>query len=492
MKKTISWLVFFLWAYTVEAATIYIDGSMGADCTSGNYSIASRNCTGSAGNAYNDIQAALTASAANDTVYFRPGSITANTGGSWTLLKDGQTWAQYPGDTARSTTVTVGSGQVAVFALGGTDQTVRDLTIVGGSAFGVLCGTGSLRAKVINNDISGFNTSPASGNAGVSCQSYSAGLNTADAEVTDNYIHDPANPASDQAGVHVGGNAGHSSYISNIYIARNRIEGTRFGVWLDVQACSTQDGAPLPCIIEDHYIKNVNKHCLHTEEGSRGTWRRNICDSPGEMGFLQRPNAKHLQNDWRKFYNNSFDTPGRGGSFGIGIWIQSDRPTASVTNLEVKNNIVYRSRGVDHHALWVGELTIAETTNRYQNNLLYMVSSTNGICWGGPSNATSPGCSPTGTSYDDTTSGISSWQAAAPSGVATGNIAGDPLFANPAGEDFRLCTDSRVPHASCTGASPAINAGMNVGLSFNGAAPDLGALETTGLAAPSKVKVSQY
>src|SRR4030095_9083192 len=120
-----------------------------------------------------------------------------------------------------------------------------------------------------------------------------------------------------------------------------------------------------------------------------------------------------------------------------------------------------------------------------------MISSTNGICWGGPSNATSPGCSP-GTTYDDTGAGITSWQAAAPSGVASGNISGDPLFANPAGEDFRLCHAPGGPVASWSGAAPAINAGVKVGLSFNGAAPDLGALETTGLAAPSKIKVSQY
>src|SRR4030095_7072409 len=160
MKRTISWLVFFLWAYTVEAATIYIDGSMGADCTSGNYSIASRNCTGSAGNAYNDIQAALTASAASDTIYFRSGSITSNVGGFGIEPKNGQTWAQYPGDTVRSTTITAGAGHTNVFRLtvnSTSDVTLRDLTIIGGTQISVLCATGGTRCQVIKNDISGIN-----------------------------------------------------------------------------------------------------------------------------------------------------------------------------------------------------------------------------------------------------------------------------------------------------------------------------------------------
>jgi hypothetical protein len=47
---------------------------------------------------------------------------------------------------------------------------------------------------------------------------------------------------------------------------------------------------------------------------------------------------------------------------------------------------------------------------------------------------------------------------------------GNPLFVNAGGGDFRLQTASP--------ASPAINAGVNVGLPYNGSAPDLGALES--------------
>jgi hypothetical protein len=53
--------------------------------------------------------------------------------------------------------------------------------------------------------------------------------------------------------------------------------------------------------------------------------------------------------------------------------------------------------------------------------------------------------------------------------AATGNddaapdsIESNPLLANIAGDDFRLCTASGVPHASCSGASPAIALGVDI------------------------------
>lgn len=56
---------------------------------------------------------------------------------------------------------------------------------------------------------------------------------------------------------------------------------------------------------------------------------------------------------------------------------------------------------------------------------------------------------------------LATWQggtynqdAASPAAITT-----DPLFANPAGGDFRLCTSAGVPHASCSGASPALSHG---------------------------------
>ncbi len=72
--------IFLLFAVVIlipsfsNAATRYADGQMSANCTSGNYSIANRNCSGSDGNAYGGMHAidnAIAASAATDTVLVR-------------------------------------------------------------------------------------------------------------------------------------------------------------------------------------------------------------------------------------------------------------------------------------------------------------------------------------------------------------------------------------------------------------------------------------
>lgn len=59
-----------------NATTRYVDSTAGA-CT-GNYSIASRNCTGSDGNSYANTTTGLAATASGDTLYIRTGTYTAN------------------------------------------------------------------------------------------------------------------------------------------------------------------------------------------------------------------------------------------------------------------------------------------------------------------------------------------------------------------------------------------------------------------------------
>jgi hypothetical protein len=58
-------------AGTGKGVTRYADGQLSSNCTSGNYSIAKRNCTGSDGNAYKSLQDASNASAAGDTILVR-------------------------------------------------------------------------------------------------------------------------------------------------------------------------------------------------------------------------------------------------------------------------------------------------------------------------------------------------------------------------------------------------------------------------------------
>ena len=62
-----------LWGNASAATNYYVDGSLGSNCT-GNYSITNRSCSGSDGNAYTTVQAAVDATVAGDTVYIRAGT----------------------------------------------------------------------------------------------------------------------------------------------------------------------------------------------------------------------------------------------------------------------------------------------------------------------------------------------------------------------------------------------------------------------------------
>ena len=61
------------WGNASAATNYYVDGSLGSNCT-GNYSITNRSCSGSDGNAYTTVQAAVDATVAGDTVYIRAGT----------------------------------------------------------------------------------------------------------------------------------------------------------------------------------------------------------------------------------------------------------------------------------------------------------------------------------------------------------------------------------------------------------------------------------
>src|SRR5262245_1178281 len=200
--------ILFLIPNIALGATIYMDGQLAVNCSSNNYSIANRTCTGKDGNAYNNIQSALTASAANDTIYFRPGSITSNATDSLGIVpKNGQSWAQYPGDVARSTTITAGVSHFNVFHVDTVnDVTIRVLVLVGGSQYAVCVGAAT-RAKIINNEVRGYNTSGLDGVSGIGYVAFGA-VNSTDGEITDNFIHGAAVLNVAHAGITLVANGG--------------------------------------------------------------------------------------------------------------------------------------------------------------------------------------------------------------------------------------------------------------------------------------------
>lgn len=109
--RSILVLIVLLCSCNADAATRYVDSTAGA-CT-GNYSIANRNCTGSDGNSYATIQAALNAMSAGDTIYMRGGTYTFGGGSGHGCVnipstKNGSAWtagsyntlSSYPGEWA--------------------------------------------------------------------------------------------------------------------------------------------------------------------------------------------------------------------------------------------------------------------------------------------------------------------------------------------------------------------------------------------------------
>src|SRR5262245_39329138 len=116
-------------------ATIYIDRTLASNCTAVNYSVANRNCSGSNGNAYRDIQSALSASSNGDTITIRAGSYTSNVASSGGIQpKAGQTWQGYLGE---SVTIRAAAAHAQVFHVGASNVTVQDLTLIGGTINGV-------------------------------------------------------------------------------------------------------------------------------------------------------------------------------------------------------------------------------------------------------------------------------------------------------------------------------------------------------------------
>lgn len=76
---TVLFFYFFLtFVPDTFAATIYTDGDLASDCTSNNYSITNRDCTGSDGNAYQTIADARDTIVAGDTLYIRQGTYVEN------------------------------------------------------------------------------------------------------------------------------------------------------------------------------------------------------------------------------------------------------------------------------------------------------------------------------------------------------------------------------------------------------------------------------
>ncbi len=152
-------ILILLFSFPVFAATYYADNSMAGDCTSSDYSIANRTCTGSDGNAYNTIAEAIAvATTASDVVSIRAGTynVAVASGANNTTIQ------AYNAEAVLVDRVTVshnyvtvdgitfknaglGDGSTAGIVITGTNNTVQNCTVTGVSLYTT---AGSYGAKI--------------------------------------------------------------------------------------------------------------------------------------------------------------------------------------------------------------------------------------------------------------------------------------------------------------------------------------------------------
>ena len=413
---------------TTFGATIYIDKTLNSDCTSGNYSIANRNCNGTDGNAYNDIQTALSASSTNDTINVRYGAVVSNASDSNGIIpKAGQTWQTYPGDmgTGRAT-IQGGSGYRAVFwiAYKIPNVTIKDLMIVGANEFGIyanICDD----LILTNLDVSGWNIVNQTFKMGIGLYTLK-GPDDANATVTHCYVHDPANNAKDTGGIIIG-----NAYNTDNIVEHNTVENVHTGIWLDVNASG---------VVRYNLIRNVARRGLRIEYLSNWTATHNIIDgSLDAMSIRDMDPAESLNMSHNTIYD-----------YRIGLWIPN------IDNYELENSYfndnIYHAgtKSTESHHLQIADDIHQKATNEYRNNIFYNTQ-TNAVavCWGDDAGTTSRACYASAKKYADTAAGIAQFNEDV--NKVNGNITGNPLFKNAANGDFNLTAGSPAIDAASDG-----------------------------------------
>jgi hypothetical protein len=139
-----------------------------------------------------------------------------------------------------------------------------------------------------------------------------------------------------------------------------------------------------------------------------------------------------------------------------GVRLSDLTSTARPTNCAIYSNTIY---GNVDNLMVRSSLHVAD---HYQNNLVVGGGNTwDTYSYANPGDVTSDRNHYHGATNFATTSGgnmtLATWQSTF--SLDANSVSSDPLFANVAGGNYRLCTGSGVPHASCSGASPALTTG---------------------------------
>ena len=449
-------LVTILWLTPTMtfSATLYIDGTLTSNCTTGTYSIVNRTCdSGADGNAYPTIAAALSASAANDTMRFRPGSYATPPGGLFP--KAGQTWESCrtsPCSATETATITAGS-EPHVIALddghdGGANITFRNLTLTGGTL-------STIRAAAVADltldglDISGWNTSNTDHEHGIQLASHGPAMQRL--RVKNCVVHDPGSANVNSGGIVVGGPS------SAGVIQNNSVRRAAMGIWLDTDAGDPQQGFT-PHTVKGNIVQDIGGVCYHIEARSAWIMEQNIADGCGLEGIRIRPGGVGMAG--HRYFNNTIY-----GASTVALWLPNETGDQVFTDAQFKNNIFISTHAADP-VVNVGTPNHTDATVIFEVNWLLNLDAGKGVCWGDHAGTqTSPdfsqSCESPGVPYANTAAGYAAWEAAAAN--VAGVYTGDPLFVDAAQGDFRLCQGEGNPAPTCTGTSPAIIAGVNVG-----------------------------
>lgn len=160
------------------------------------------------------------------------------------------------------------------------------------------------------------------------------------------------------------------------------------------------------------------------------------------------------------FYNN---TIANCADYGIGI---GNVNGTKKNNLFV-NNIVYNCDTVTSYQVYILDDPTVQN-NTFQNNLLYKSGVTNLVYFGQSATNT----------YPHTIAAFNGENGTG-SDVITNNIGGDPVFFSTT--NFKIRSSS-----------PAVNAGLNVGIPYRSIAPDIGAFELSGQISKYNGKILKY
>jgi hypothetical protein len=421
-----------LWVLAATAATKYVDGNLGADCTTGNYSIANRACNGSNGNAWNTLTEGLSNLSSGDTLSIRAGSYPSAFESTWNAIPSGggsrataTTIQGHPGETV---TITHHGGDInsGVISFGNTNQswlTLKDFKILGtnNNSTGLRMAPAPDYMRVENVEIDDYGENGIlAGGGDAQPYQWSVGM-----ELVNLWIHDGGGRGLRHQNEGPGGE--HCIYMTGVKdsilensILEDCLDG--FGLhWFG----APEEVTPRNWIIRNNIIRRAFQAGVVFQDADHPIYFYNNIVTDNLGGGQFRDNGMYVWNN--TFCNNAGNWPA--------IWIATDTGTAFDGGV-VENNIVCNNSATFGAGGIYVETGVTDAVVR--NNLVY-------------------GNTLSGSGSNYVNSGTNT--------VESGNLVGGSFsadFVNEAGDNYRL-----------TSTSDARNVGRNLSGETGGFSTDL-------------------